>query len=31
MGTFAVGTAVLLLAGLACHSLYKDRKNGKIR
>lgn len=29
MGTFVVGAAVLAAAGLACRSIYKDKKNGK--
>lgn len=29
MGTFVVGVIVLVIFGLACFSLYKDKKNGK--
>lgn len=29
MGTFVVGAAVFALVGMACFSLYKDKKNGK--
>ncbi len=29
MGTFVIGAAVFALVGIACFSLYKDKKNGK--
>ncbi len=29
MGTAVVGAVVVLIAGLACRSIYKDKKAGK--